>query len=123
MTCDVCTWDQPSRQSWGCDEEIDEGVAEVEGCYRCNGGNPECEVCEGSDRWVIKRCPNSVIDPKAAEVCRHVSFLIAQISILPVAGGLRDQSALFMDGLNYTLKLHGRYEDRRKKGRKPTGMN
>ena len=64
-----------------------------------------------------------MVDPKASEVCRHVSFLISQISLLPVGGGLRDQAALFMDGLNYTLKLHGRYEDRRKKGRKPPGMN
>lgn len=53
-------------------------------------------MCGGDPVGIpLHRCPGATVDRECLEVCRMVS--LAEVGILPLAGGWRDQPATFAD--------------------------
>lgn len=63
-------------------------------CTACNGaGDPACATC-GGEREPVYRCPASHATPEL--LAAFVALDWAENGTLPVAGGLLDQSASFV---------------------------
>jgi len=111
---------ESSRIVWGCDEPAAEPVFSV-GCSACDGGDPDCEACEGTGTVWHHQCPAAVIKA-AAPTGGAVAWLDALIrtyvqydsrNVLPVAGGYVDQSASFGRCVDLIDAERGRYEEMR----------
>ena len=84
------------RKQWGCNEptEWEQMVAD---CVVCSGKSLTCPHCKGEGKIRYHRCPNTLLKRDAADVCR--AALMFEQSVLPVAGGWAEQSAVFIDAL------------------------
>ena len=97
--CAVCSRVPARRISWGCDEPAAFPFIYIT-CPRCLGQDMKCKRCEGDPRGVgVTRCPYATI-PK------HILGLSPWYNdwkngLLPVAGGVLDQSAFFVDAMRY----------------------
>jgi hypothetical protein len=67
-------------------------------CPACLGEEAKCDRCNGSGREAVHRCPLAIADPSAQEACTACAFM--ESGILPAAGGLYDQAALFVEALS-----------------------
>lgn len=51
----------------------------------------------------LERCPFAVPEPVHWRICEYAALL--EVGILPVAGGLEDQSESFLEALRFTQGL------------------
>lgn len=109
-----------SREVWGCDAPAEQPVFEI-GCSSCDGGDPECDACDGSGAVWIYQCPTSYIR-RHAPVGQAVAWLDSVVrayiqydsrNVLPAAGGYADQSASFGRCVDLIDSERGRYEEMR----------
>lgn len=95
-TCTVCN-EPEIRTRWGCDADSEYPQLWIL-CPRCLNERPHgCERCKGEGREAVHRCPLAIQDARAAEAC--TAAVLAEQGILPVAGGLYDQAATFIESL------------------------
>jgi len=84
------------RKQWGCDEPT-EHVQLLADCIVCGGKSPTCKECKGTGKIEYFRCPNTLVTRDCIEVCRHT--MLVEAGFLPVAGGVSEQAAVFIDAL------------------------
>lgn len=126
MTCSLCRQDdqkaaQELRKKWGCDETltIEEWKAneseditsalEFSPCYACDGKDPDCPACNGTDSWKLFRCPHACLESWHIDVCHGV--VEKRRGILPFPGGWMDQPALFVNAARVVGAELSRIED------------
>lgn len=107
MDCKQCSGSGPeaetNRKNWGCDEPAEVPLLAAT-CWRCSGYDPEsCDLCKGAGMVDIDRCPRAMPDSVHWQICEYVTLI--EVGILPVAGGLEDQSASFLEALRFTQGL------------------
>lgn len=111
QTCQRCrSDDEPDlRKQWGCDAPQSDPVQWI-GCGECDGHDTSCRHCNGTGLLALHRCPWAMMDesPQCFEVVQYANLIEA--GILPVAGGLREQSAVFVDGLKHVLRNKAQIE-------------
>jgi hypothetical protein len=64
-------------------------------CVVCAGKDEKCKTCGGSGRERIESCPHEMISLDVWELLKMSTF--ARRGILPCAGGLLDQTKIFVD--------------------------
>ena len=116
MDCKQCSGStedaESKRRDWGCDEPALVPLLAAT-CWRCSGFDPEsCDLCKGAGMLDIDRCPNAVPDEVHWRICEYVNLVEA--GILPVAGGLEDQSPGFLEALRFTQGLKVEIEESNK---------
>ena len=88
-----CPEDKDTRALWGCDTESTDPQYSVD----CNcGSNPKCSFCNGAGEFSYDRCPLYVVNER-----RDITFVLScyfdlKSEIILSAGGLIDQSALWV---------------------------
>lgn len=107
MDCKLCSVPGPEadarRRDWGCDEPAAVPLLGAT-CWRCSGLNPDaCDLCKGTGQVDVDRCPNAIPEQVHWRVCEYVTLI--EVGILPVAGGLEDQAASFLEALRFTQAL------------------
>lgn len=87
-------------------------------CPRCSSLVPECDLCNGTGRVGIDRCPNATVP----EIYRRTvgMALETEQGAWPEAGGLLDQAAWFVAARGHVLRLVGEW--RQKCRRAPDGQ-
>ena len=69
-------------------------------CPTCDGrGGPECTNCHGSALITVSRCPQKLIGEDIRMLLRGAD--LADKGSWPVTGGWLDQSASFVDGVQF----------------------
>lgn len=97
MDCLLCKVDDDMRKQWGCDEDTQAPLLELD-CWECRQ-IPQmvgtCTVCDddGVVRWY--RCPYSMPGFGNAMLAIQSSIMVAECHVLPAAGGWDEQTALF----------------------------
>jgi len=112
MNCKLCSGGTPDaearRREWGCDEPAAVPLLGAT-CWTCFGaGLEDCDTCKGDGMVDVDRCPFAVVEGNAWRICEYVSLL--EVGILPVAGGLEDQAASFLEALRFTQGLKAELE-------------
>lgn len=64
------------------------------GCVRCSGDDDDCELCSGSGKEPVYRCPVKLVTPDISYFFKF--YAMYKQGYLPVAGGVLDQASLFM---------------------------
>lgn len=116
MDCKQCSGSgsaaEENRRAWGCDEPAKVPLLGAT-CWRCSGFDPEaCDLCKGAGMVDVDRCPNALPDQVHWRVCEYVTLV--EVGILPVGGGLEDQSASFLEALRFTQGLRVEIEEANK---------
>ena len=125
MDCKLCKGSgseaEQRRRDWGCDEPAPISLLGAT-CWRCSGVDPDsCDLCKGAGMVDIDRCPFALPEGVHWRICEYVSLL--EVGILPVAGGLEDQAASFLEAIRFTqgLKAELEREELEKQQRKGHG--
>lgn len=97
QTCRLCRKDgSPTlRADWGCDGPTSQPQLFIP-CVRCDGTNELCALCEGQGFEAIHRCPY------ANDIGEAQEFLLLHAAwpgTLPMAGGIYDQPAIYVDAM------------------------
>lgn len=98
-TCRICKKQGSSllRADWGCDVPTTQPQFFIP-CVRCDGSDSECELCKGEGFEAIHECPyRSGLGPAAELLELHKTWP----GTLPLAGGLFDQPALYLDCMRF----------------------
>lgn len=101
-SCSTCKVNPEARKAWGCEQDTEFPQFELPFCLRCNGTNAECEMCHGSARVPIFRCPLALVGSEHYEMVSLFSHY--QRGFLPDAGGILDQAPAFLDGVRLLLR-------------------
>ena len=112
MDCKLCSGSgseaEQRRLDWGCDEKAATPLLAAT-CWRCSGIDPDaCDLCKGAGMVNIDRCPFALPEAIHWRICEYVGLL--EVGILPVAGGLEDQSESFLGALRFTQGLKAELE-------------
>ena len=91
--CKRCTANPKLKIENGCDEDAPIPVFEMD-CIRCKGTDEECPVCKGSNKEQFYRCPYRYLTFDTVRFLRFYRFF--KQGLLPVQGGVLDQSATFL---------------------------
>lgn len=111
QTCRLCQQDDEQlakdyRLQWGCDDPLSveewhrnesadiASALAFSPCFRCDGDDPDCPVCEGTNQWKLLRCPYACIEPWHTDVCHGV--VQQRHGLLPFTGGWMQQPALYV---------------------------
>lgn len=112
QTCARCKIPEEAdtRKAWGCDAEQPDPVQWI-GCVECDGHDQDCAHCFGSGQTALYRCPWATVqaNPNLFECVRYANLV--ETGILPSGGGLRDQAAVFVDGMTRVLKDKAKIEE------------
>jgi hypothetical protein len=107
-----CSCDKELKKKRGCKRNKRETVTEI-ACY-CDGMNGECEICRGSGKFGIKRCPVKLIDNK-------INFLLPffyhwrNTNEYPDKQGLSLQPTKMIDAFNIMWAIVSKREEANKK--------
>jgi len=82
------------RKRWGCDGPTEEPCHGARGCPVCDGSDPECPDCHGTNEIHWHECPWKLIEPVHERAI--VAALHVEKGVLPSAGGWHDQAATFV---------------------------
>ena len=94
------------RREWGCDAPTREAQLYIP-CLACDGAEDDCKVCSGLGLEPIHRCPNAVLDP----TIKPLFYLwLSWPGVLPEAGGLHDQPAIYVEAMRLLDVARGRME-------------
>lgn len=104
--CSRCRLPQheQDRERWGCDRPSDRPVFEI-GCGTCHGKDMACPRCEGRGVIDMYRCPSQVVNDAPPHQRLQVDLLMRSYlqlearHVLPVGGGLLDQTRSFVSAL------------------------
>ena len=98
-----------ARLLFGCDEDADHGYSVW--CWACRGASGGCRTCGKSRDGTIeiKRCPNYHLTPEVSMMIR--AFGHFKSGFLPVAGGMQDQSATFVDAMGFLGSVVSHHEE------------
>lgn len=100
---------------WGCESPSEASVFQI-GCGTCHGKDLACERCGGLGVIDMHRCPNNVLGDAPAPQQLQVDLLLRCYlqyearHVLPVDGGLINQSRSFVAGCEIIDAERGRYE-------------
>lgn len=110
--CRVCRRPEglEHRPRWGCDGPSTEGTLFEFDCVRCAGTDPKCGRCGGGGVERATRCPNAVVTQISWQVLEYLT--LAELGILPVAGGWEDQSATFLQAFRFASSERAKIERR-----------
>lgn len=112
QSCKVCRFDEEAREEWACDGPRDPVTIEAEfDCFRCEGRDPECEVCEGTGKWAIHECPRRYVTAMAHRVCEVASLLETGAAI--AEGGFTALPNPVVEGMAIVNSERARYERER----------
>jgi hypothetical protein len=70
----------------------------------------DCATCGGTGLVQMRRCPSAIATPEASRAVEAAQLV--ESGILPVAGGWRDQAALFTDAARIVLHARARYRQK-----------
>lgn len=115
-----CPEREELRARYGCDDEAGRGYG-IE-CYACQGEpgrSSRCPVCE--DRRGVRaiwfdRCPNHVLPMETTEFLSSIGE--ADDGILPEAGGMNDQAAIWVEFYRFGGALIDRAVERDREARR-----
>lgn len=68
-------------------------------CPRCEGGNPDCDLCHGTNDQKITSCPQKGLAPDVVQLLGLVNW--AKDGHFPGKGGIYDQSQSFKHACEY----------------------
>lgn len=94
----------------------DPGARAVLGCDGPGTDRTMIPSLDGMTTVALDRCPNHYVTPMVREVIRAWA-MVEKHGIWPVAGGLDDQAAVFVDAVSFLDGEAARYreEDRKKR--------
>lgn len=85
-----------------CGNKCRDAPSEIESleieCVECDGLDEQCPACGGSGSWSLTECPRRFVGNAITETVNLISH--AEKGVMPVAGGLLDQSAWFTEAWN-----------------------
>jgi len=112
QTCRTCTRPESAelRRWQGCDGPAPAALFSVD-CPRCAGTRHDCDLCAGAGEVPVDRCPWATMSEQVARVCEYASLI--EHGVLPVEGGLEDQSDTFVTALRLVLSTRGKVEKER----------
>lgn len=87
----ACRRGSELRADWGCDAKAERALAAVT-CAACDGNG--CDACERTGQVKLYRCPTSHNTREIASAFEALAW--TEKGVLPVRGGLCDQSASFV---------------------------
>ena len=68
------------------------------GCPRCDGQHAECELCGGTGKRPIYRCPQAAVGGDTHVLAiMDAYYALDRFGVWPAAGGLYDQSPYWLD--------------------------
>ena len=102
MDCSICIRTPSVRIAWGCDKPTSNPFINIE-CPRCWSLDLECEKCKGTGLIGIDRCPYKSISPEIFRLASYYSDW--KEGRLPVAGGICDQSARYVQAMKLMDKV------------------
>jgi len=107
--CKKCAREPRLRREFGCDEPTERPIYSVS-CSGCDGTDPECTRClDGATG--MHRCPGKLLDAHADGRRIGEAFNLCvqyqQHGIMPVAGGMMDQTQAFLSMLRVFQHEHG----------------
>lgn len=73
-------------------------------CQDCDGFAPSCETCHGYGFEPVYRCPWCSVEPEVAEL---VALHSVWPQALPIAGGIYDQPAGYVQAMRFLTMAHG----------------
>lgn len=82
-------------------------------CPRCDGFDFECDLCSGRGEAPFFRCPGSQRTPELDLAFR--CYMHTEAGLYPVAGGLLDQSASFIEFEGIVNSERNAIDERRRK--------
>lgn len=111
QSCKVCRLpgNEELRESWGCDGESKVPFY-IDDCPFCDGEAGTCLAGCNKGRLEFRRCPNATLPEEAHLVVRYAALI--ETGILPIAGGMEQQSASFVDALMIVLSKKGELEEK-----------
>ena len=115
------------REKWGCDEPSVTPVFSI-GCGSCHGKDLACPRCKGLGTVEMFRCPSKLLEDAPAHTQVQVDLLLRcylqfdSRHVLPVDGGLLDQSRTFVAGCDIIDAERGRYESMKEEKRERDRM-
>lgn len=105
----ACRRDPALRAEWGCEAKAERALARVT-CAACEGYG--CDECGKSGEVMLYRCPTS---HNTAEIALAFEALAwSEKGVLPVPGGLLDQSAAFVSFARLVWSERGKIERARR---------
>lgn len=81
------------RSANGCDGPLPEAVYDIT-CVRCDGLYDDCDLCDGSGRNKVYRCPGSHQSRDVSRAMRAYGWM--QRGVMPAPGSYSDQSPSFL---------------------------
>ena len=97
---------EQQRELWGCDKPHAQKYWSIP-CWICEGQSRQCPNCEGGT-VSFDQCPWAMAPTWAFNVCSLTDLASAQV--LPVQGGIMEQSSWFVKALGFCLKMKGLVE-------------
>lgn len=107
QNCGQCRGDENLRAQWGCDEPSKVLFLEHE-CVSCSGAG--CRDCKTTGVWRLDRCPYAVVPDEVWRVIEYSSLIEA--GILPISGGLEEQSHTFLAALRIAITEKAEHDQR-----------
>ncbi len=77
----------------GCDSPIEDALYDIT-CVRCDGLYEDCDLCDGTGRNSVYRCPGSHQTRDVSRAMRAYGWM--QRGVLPALGSYSDQSPSFL---------------------------
>ncbi len=105
IRCGEACKNEETRRAWGCDRDAKPGGYTVL-CWECGGRESECPLCHGTARVAVTRCPSAMVTPEVSAVIRAWRW---REHALPAAGGILDQTAVFLEACDLLDAQEGRY--------------
>lgn len=99
--CKACAGNEKCKVEWGCNKDAPVEVFTIN-CVRCYGSDKDCPVCKGKDREHFYRCPVKLLTKETLEFLKYYRFF--KDGIMPVAGGVYEQSGTFIRAVEIVNK-------------------
>jgi len=110
-----CPEAKEARRIFGCDGDGDPGY--LLDCWRCyHHPDPGCPLCHGSGEVTYRDCPARLVTQGIVEM--HEAYAHYREGLLPIMGGMRDQSRSFCEGVRLLAGMYSMHQEREMKAGK-----
>ena len=86
------------RAERGCEKDSENPIFDVD-CVRCGGTDQKCKICKGSGIETFYRCPVKLVTNDTVMIMKYYNFF--KKGHLPVTGGLLNQTAVFLESIEF----------------------